>query len=299
MEMQDCVIIGGGIAGLQAAIQLGRYQHSISVIDSKTSGRSNLCNCYHNMLGWPEGVSGQTLRNIGTQQAKDLGVKFIDDTVEDIEKRQGTFRISGRSMGLIESKRVLLATGVKDRLPLPDRIYPCLGISIYVCPDCDGYEIKGKKALVLGSGNVGANMALTLHYWTNELIYINHDKKSVDEELLSKMKEKGIMYYEQEINQLITDDELLNGVILDNGKEIHANHAFIAFGGNKVKSELAEKLGVSLHKNKHILVNPRTQMTSVENVWAAGDVVAHSEQVTIAMGDGMQAAIWIHKTLIS
>ncbi len=72
----DCVIIGGGIAGLQAAIQLGRYRHHVLVIDAGV-GRSTLCRSYHNLLGYPDGVSGEHLRTVGRKQAEGLGVQFV------------------------------------------------------------------------------------------------------------------------------------------------------------------------------------------------------------------------------
>src|SRR5690606_11742454 len=99
------------------------------------------------------------------------------------------------------------------------------------------------------------------------------------------------------IAHLIENDGNLHAIHMTNGDIIQAERGFVAFGGNEVRSELAQRLGVQLHENKHIIVNPRTKMTNVEHVWSAGDVVEHSEQVTIAMGDGMQAAIWIHKSL--
>ncbi len=89
------------------------------------------------------------------------------------------------------------------------------------------------------------------------------------------------------------------GVVLKDGTKIECEYAFVALGGNEVRSQLASKLGVELHENKHILTDSRTKMTNIKHVWAAGDVVAHSEQVTIAMGEGSQAAIWIHKSLLS
>src|SRR3954449_8067559 len=76
----DCIIIGGGIAGLQASIQLGRYMHKVLVIDSGY-GRSTLCRSYHNILGWPDGISGEELRRLGRQQAEKLGVAFVQDEV--------------------------------------------------------------------------------------------------------------------------------------------------------------------------------------------------------------------------
>ncbi|WP_323368629.1 NAD(P)/FAD-dependent oxidoreductase [Radiobacillus deserti] len=295
--MFDCVIVGGGIAGLQAAIQLSRYQHNVVVIDAK-DGRSNLCRCYHNVLGFPNGVSGQELRDTGEKQAQELDVQFLNDRVKKITKIEHGFEFLLSNHSSIIGKRVLLATGVKDRIPLLPELKACLGMSVYVCPDCDGYEIKDKKALILGSGDVGAHMAITLHYFSKDLTYINHERKPLSAEVKQELESKGITYVESQIKQVITDGSQFKQVIVEDGTAITANHAFVAFGGNKVNSELAEQLGVELYKNKHVLVNQRTKMTNVEHVWAAGDVVAHSEQVTIAMGDGMQAAIWIHKTLL-
>ncbi|MGA5689516.1 NAD(P)/FAD-dependent oxidoreductase [Cytobacillus pseudoceanisediminis] len=293
----DCLIVGGGIAGLQAAIQLGRYKHKVLVLDSN-DGRSTICKSYHNILGYPDGVSGPKLREIGKKHAESLGVEFVNEKVEHAEKIDGGFEVSSQKGNKYMGKRILLATGIMDRMPPFPELMPCLGISVYVCPDCDGYEVKDKRTIVLGSGNAGANMALTLSYWTNDLVFINHEKKPADQKLLEKLKEKKIEYLEESICKVLADDEKFNGVQLENGKKITGDRGFIAFGGNEVKSDLAKQLRAERLENKHILTDPRSKMTSAKNVWAAGDVAAHSEQVTIAMGEGSQAAIWIHKSLL-
>lgn len=294
----DCIIIGGGIAGLQAAIQLGRYKHKVLVVDSE-DGRSTLCRAYHNILGYPDGISGTELRKIGKEQASQLGVEFKLDTVISVKKQDKRFMVEGKAKEVYTGRNLLIATGIMDKLPDFPGLLPCLGISVYVCPDCDGYEVKDKKTIVMGAGNVGANMALTISYWANEIIYINHEKKTIDANIKQELSLKGILYYEDSMEEVITDESNFKGVILESGEMLKAEHAFVAFGGNEVRSELAEQLGIHLHKNKHILVDPRTKMTNIENVWAAGDIVAHSEQVTIAMGEGSQAAIWIHKQLMN
>lgn len=293
----DCVIIGGGIAGLQAAIQLGRYKHNVLVIDSGV-GRSILCKSYHNILGYPDGISGTELRQKGRQQAKKLGVEFLSAAATNVEKQDDYFVIDTES-GQYEAKRLLLATGIIDNIPPFAELYPCLGISVYLCPDCDGYEVKNKKTIVIGNGKVGANMALTLTYWTKELIYVNHGGEAIDEEVQKKLAEQNIPVIDKKIKKVEAEASSLQGFTLDDGEFLEGEHGFIAFGGNIVKSELAKQLGVEILENNHIPVNGRTKMTNVENVWAAGDVVAHSEQVTIAMGDGSQAAIWIHKSLLN
>ncbi|MFC0272395.1 NAD(P)/FAD-dependent oxidoreductase [Metabacillus herbersteinensis] len=298
-KVYECIVIGAGIAGLQAAIQLGRYQHEVLIIDSE-AGRSTLCRNYHNLLGWPDGVSGQTLRDLGKKQAESYGVPFVTDKVENAITDKNIFLLKTTNGQTYQAKRVLLATGISDRIPEIPNLKPCLGLTIFVCPDCDGYEVKNKKVLVLGAGSAGASLALTLTYWTKDITYINHEAEDIEDKLQKKLSKKGIKYVREKINEVLTEKESsFKGVLLESGQTIKADRAFIAFGGNKVHSELAKQLGVERLENKHLLVDPRTKETNVPNVWAAGDIVAHSEQVSIAMGDGCQAAIWIHKSIMS
>ncbi|WP_282937050.1 NAD(P)/FAD-dependent oxidoreductase [Paenibacillus sp. RC67] len=300
-EEYDCIIIGGGIAGLQGAIQLGRYKHRTLVID-KGVGRSTLCQCYHNVLGWPDGVSGPELRRLGRLHAERLGVHFMNDEVIGLSAVEGGFEVqtkAGRQE--LRAATLLLATGLTDRFPQLPGLEGCLGLTVYVCPDCDGYEVSGKKTIVLGAGNVGASMALTLSYWTKELVFINHEstKSSVSTDLQEQLKEKEILVIDHPLAEvLVTQSGDFNGIRLEDGRIVEGERGFIAFGGNEVQSHLAAQLGVERLENRHISADPRSKMTNVPGVWAAGDVGVHAEQVTIAMGEGSQAAIWIHKELL-
>ncbi|MEV5028095.1 NAD(P)/FAD-dependent oxidoreductase [Paenibacillus sp. LPE1-1-1.1] len=296
--LYDCVIVGGGFAGLQAAIQLGRYRHHVAVIDAG-EGRSSICKNYHNLIGFPDGISGAELLASGKSQAKRFGTAFIQAKVIHAERDGEAWKLTTSDNQSFRGKRLLLATGVKDRLSDFRMLIPCMGNSVFVCPDCDGYEVSGKPTLVLGAGNAGARMALTLTHWTSELIYVNHERVLVDDELRVQLEEHGIPCIEQMVRDVILSEEQFKGIVLDDGTVINRSRCFIAFGGNEVRSDLARQLGVELMENKHIRIDPRTKLTSVKHVWAAGDVAGHSEMVTIAMGDGSQAAIWIHKSLIT
>ncbi len=298
-SIYECIIIGGGIAGLQAAIQLGRYCHHVLVVDSN-NGRSNLCRAYHNLLGWPDGVSGETLRALGRKQAARLNIQFVEDEIIDVEKKQDFFFLQGKSGCDYLGERILLATGVQDRIPPIHNLIPCLGTSVYVCPDCDGYEVANKKVIVLGAGKTGANMAMTLLYWTNNIIYINHDGEDLPTNLKSELRQRDIQYIREPVKEVLLNKEgQFCGVRLQSGIEFSGERGFIAFGNNKVNTELAKRLGVERLENKHIPTDPRTKQTNMENVWAAGDIGVHSEQVAIAMGEGVQAAIWIHKSILN
>ncbi|WP_372660737.1 NAD(P)/FAD-dependent oxidoreductase [Cohnella sp.] len=291
------MIVGGGIAGLQAAIQLGRYRHKIMVIDAD-EGRSNLCRSYNNIIGWPDGIGGPILRSAGKEHAQRLGVQFLRGTVVKAVRESDGFILTTSEEEEIRGRRLLLATGVKDRLPDFPELIPCMGLSVYVCPDCDGYEVSDKRTLVIGSGNVGGQMALTLSHWTADLIYVNHEQAALDNKVRHRLEEKGIVYFDQPISSVLTEGSQFRGVVLKDGDTLLVEKCFIAFGGNEVHSSLAEQLDVRRMDNNHIPVDPRTKMTNAQHVWAAGDVSTFSEMVTIAMGEGSQAAVWIHKSLI-
>ncbi|PEF38541.1 pyridine nucleotide-disulfide oxidoreductase [Bacillus sp. AFS094228] len=298
MKQADCIIIGGGIAGIQAAIQLGRYKHDIIVIDS-AQGRSSVAKAYHNILGWPDGVSGKQLRTLGRQHAEKFSVEFMDDTVTSLEKKQDKFFIQTKNDREYQAKMIFLGTGITDNIPPIKNIYSTLGTSTYICPDCDGYEIMDKQTVVLGGGNTGAGMALTLLYWSKDIIYVNHLKSKIDDEHRDKLTANHIPVIEEEVCEVHVDaNQELTGIELVSGKIIRAEKAFTAFKGNKLNNGLALQLGVQVNENNHVVVHPRTKETNIKGVWAGGDLVPHSEQVTISMGDGTQSAIWIHKRLL-
>jgi len=114
--LYDCLIIGGGIAGLQGAIQLGRYKHKVLVIDAN-DGRSTICQSYHNVLGYPDGVSGPELREIGRKHAESLGVVFAAARAVAVKRSSNGFVVETDNAGSYEAKRLLLATGIVDRIP--------------------------------------------------------------------------------------------------------------------------------------------------------------------------------------
>lgn len=292
----ECVIVGGGIAGLQAAIQMGRYGQRTVVVD-RGDGRSVLCRNYRNVLGWPDGVSGKELRALGRTHAERMGVIFVEDDIQDGERTEtGTFELRG-VRETYTARTVLLATGVMDRLPALNGLEPCLGETVYVCPDCDGYEIRDRTTVVLGSGDVGAAMAIALSPLTPLLAYVNHERQPVRNDHLERMRELGIEVIQEAVVEMLQESGHLRGVRLQGGRVLERERGFVAFGSNEVRSALARRLGAERHENGHILTDPRTKMTSVPNLWAAGDVGVHAEQVTIAMGEGSQAAIWMHKAL--
>jgi thioredoxin reductase (NADPH) len=290
----DCIIVGGGIAGLQAAIMLGRFQRKVMIIDGG-EGRSSLCKEYNNILGFPEGISGEELRTRGFEQAKSFGVERLQTEVNDVHSGYTVGTVDGTTY---KSKGLLFASGIEERFPDIPGIKPCLGKSVYVCPDCDGYEIIGRNTVVIGNGDAGAGKALALTYWNEDITFINHGSEALSLEMQAKLREKRILVQQVNVKKLVHTNGLMKKIETEGGLEIEAEKVFLGFSGNRVRSELAVHLGAKTNDKGHLLVDPRTRMTNVEGVWAAGDVVDHSQLVTTAMGDGSHAGVWIHKWLL-
>lgn len=294
----DTVIVGGGIAGLQTAIQLARCLRRVVVIDMP-GGRSAVAKTYRNILGFSDGVSGDFLRQVGKQQAQKYGAAFIEDEVTKLaQDSNGSFLIGTKSGHYpYKAKTLVIATGIRDPFPTIPGFADCVGRSIFLCPDCDGYETVGEETAIIGAGPQAVSMTEELLHYTNKLTVINHAKAAVEAEVLAGLKERGIGYREEEVHSLHHLAGQLQEIWLASGERLAASRAFLAFPGAHALTGLLDDFAVHIHEKGHIRTNPRTKETDHENLWAVGDINEHSQQVSIAMGDGTQAAIWIQKRL--
>ncbi|TKI55858.1 NAD(P)/FAD-dependent oxidoreductase [Brevibacillus antibioticus] len=294
----DTVIVGGGIAGLQTAIQLARCLRRVAVIDMP-GGRSTIAKAYRNILGFSEGVSGDFLRQAGRQQAQKYGANLITDEVIKLSTDpSGLFSIGTKgSIHTFTSRTLVLATGIRDPFPAIPGFSDCVGISIFLCPDCDGYETVEKDTAIIGVGQHAVSMADELIYYTNRLTVINHAEVQVDSQAVSGMSQRGIKYREEKVYALHHTAGQLQEIELSSGERLSVERAFLAFPGAHALTELLRGFSVQIHEKGHIHTNPRTKETDHPNIWAVGDINEHSQQVSVAMGDGTQAAIWIQKRL--
>src|SRR4051794_955095 len=173
----DCLVIGGGPAGLTAAIYLTRFHLSIRLVDAGKS-RASLIPCTRNHAGYPEGISGQELIARMTEQAQKYGATIVCGRVTRLDRIEGGFKAEWGE-GSVTARTVLLATGVTNRRPPMDEELHDAALAkglICYCPICDGYEVTDKKVGVIGSGGHGVAEAVFLRGFTEDVTLIAPDK---------------------------------------------------------------------------------------------------------------------------
>ena len=294
-EPLDCLIVGGGPAGLTAAIYLARFHLDILVVDDG-KGRAESIPCTHNHAGYPDGISGKELVRLMRDQAHKYGARIERDYVTRLDKTETGFCAIWGS-GSVEAKTVLLATGVKNRRPPMDEELHDEALArglIRYCPICDGYEVTDKKVGVMGSDRHGVTEALFLRSFTKEVTLVApHKALDLDAEDQARLKAAEIECVDGPAEAVaITND----CIVLDTAEGHYAFDTLYPALGSDTHTQLAEQVGARLNELGCIGVDAH-QRTSVEGMYAAGDVVVGLDQISHAMGEGGVAATAIRNDL--
>src|SRR3979490_2085484 len=180
-RVREVIVIGGGIAGLSAAIYLGRAQRDTLVIDSGHS-MAKWEPAVENYLGFPNGVGGEKLLKNGCRQAKRHNVRFAHDEIKKVSSKKSGFILKGKKK-TYRTKRLLLATGIFHLPPEIPGVKECLGHSMFFCKDCDGYRVRGKRIAIIGANNEAVEYALgMLHYSACVIVATNGDRPRWDKQ---------------------------------------------------------------------------------------------------------------------
>jgi thioredoxin reductase (NADPH) len=293
----DCLIIGGGPAGLTAAIYLARFHLDILVIDAGKS-RAALIPCTRNHAGYPEGIEGKELLRRMREQVCKYGAKIDTEFVTRLERdeRTGLFTATWGS-GEAIARSVLIATGVTNRRPPMDEELHDEALArglVRYCPICDGYEVTDKKIGVIGSDSHGVAEALFLRSYTADVTLIAPDKVlQLRAEDHQKLKDAGIVCIDGPAHAVAIARDGITG---DTAAGHFTFDSIYPALGSDTHTQLAEMLGAE-RSNESCLKVDRHQRTSVPGLYAAGDVVIGLDQISHAMGEGGVAATTIRNDL--
>ncbi len=299
----DIGIIGGGPAGLSAAIWSARYGHSVVLVDSGDP-RNWETRGVNGYLGLP-GIRPPQLRGSGRDELRSYErVTLVDASVLRIEP--GTIVQDGETSFLfcieggesVQVRRVLLAIGMRDVWPDIPGLEQVYGANAHVCPDCDGYDTRGKKVVVIGHGKRAVAMALALTTWTSDItIATNGAPADMDEpELLEKLNANDIRVLTDPITKVVRSGSSITCLALGDGAQLDTDKVFFTLAQYPA-DDLGAQLGCERDRGGHIVITDH-HATSVASVFAAGDITPGAQLAIRAAAGGAVAAMSMHKSLV-
>jgi thioredoxin reductase (NADPH) len=294
-EQLDCLIVGGGPAGLTAAIYLARFHLKILVVDDG-KGRAASIPCTHNLSGFPHGISGKEVLSRMREQARLYGCRIEDGFITRLDRAANGFTATWGA-GSVDAKTVLLATGVKNRRPPMDEELHDEALErglIRYCPICDGYEVTDRRIGVIGSGSHGVAEAIFIRSYTPDVTLIAPDKAMhLKPEDAEKLKRAAVPCIDGPAQAVAISKDC---IVVETAEGTFSFDSVYPALGSDLHTQLADQVGATLAKDGCILIDPH-QRTSVPGLYAAGDVVIGLDQISHAMGQGGVAATTIRNDL--
>jgi thioredoxin reductase (NADPH) len=292
-HVRDCIIIGAGPGGLQAAIYLGRYNRDVLLID-RGGGRTSHAHFIENVLTHHL-ISGAEIIRVGLEQAKSFNVQVMNGRVTKVEHDGKRFAVSAEGK-VHRSRTVIVSTGVMDVFPPIEGVYRFLGAGYYTCIDCDGYRTSGKQLVVTGNSLNAVNLALAMkQMFTKDVTFIPYDL-DLPESSAEVLADDGIPVIAGKPVRLL-GEKVLEGVELEDGTTVACEAVMASFGIRLNDDFLA---GLSLKKDaEHVrYVTSSVYESSLPGLYIVGPLNTGQDQVVIAAGEGANAAIDINKRLL-
>lgn len=291
-QIYDCIIIGAGPGGLQAAIYLGRYNRNVLLID-RGGGRTQHAKCIENFLT-QKAISGREIIEAGIKQAKNFNVKIEHGLVTKVLKNEFFEVYSDDNKYL--SKFVIVSSGVYDNLPPIEGLYKFLGTGFFTCIDCDGYRTTNKKLVIIGNSIKTVHLAIAMkEMFTKDITLILYADK-VPDEYKEELKEESIpLIIGRPVK--ITGEEKMEAVELKGGQRIECEVIMSHFG-YKLNDGFLSELNFKRDSKGFKYIVAHNYESSLSGLYIVGPLNQGNDQVVIAAGEGAVAAIDIKKRLL-
>jgi thioredoxin reductase len=294
MSEYDVVVIGGGAAGLSAALVLARARRSMAVVDAGEP-RNAPASHMHGFLS-RDGLPPRDLLAAGGNEVEGYGGHLIAGTVAEIlPSTKPRFHVRLADGPPLATRRVLVATGLRDELPGIPGVHERWGRDLLHCPYCHGYEVRDQPLGVLGGSPDALQLAQLVRQWSSDVVFFPHaDPLTADQR--SQLAARAIGVVDGTVKRLVVDNDRLNGIELDDGRVVRRAAVFVR-PRFVPQSGLLVGLGCKTDDDGWV-VTDAVGRTTVPGVWAAGNVANPRAQVITAAGEGSSAAIAMNADLV-
>jgi thioredoxin reductase len=291
----DVLIVGGGPAGLSAALILGRC-HRKALLCDEGRQRNLSSHAIHGLLGREGRSPSDFLHEALEQLSRYKSVEVRRTRVTDIVPAGEGFEFVCADGTQGTASKVLLATGLVDELPELVGLEPLYGVSVHHCLYCDGFEYAGKPVAAYGKGDKGADLAIMMKHWMADVVACS-DGTEVSAKAIRKLEEYRIPLRSEPIRSLEGADGELARIVFESGPEIPRLGLFFSTGCHQA-SDLSQSLGCKRNDKGGVVIDPATEESSVSGVYVAGDVSRDVLLVAVAIAEGAQAAVAINKAFL-
>lgn len=293
VERYDVIIVGGGPSGLSAALVLGRCRRRVVVFDSGRY-RNASSHALHGFLS-RDGTSPAELLRIAREQLGPYDVQIRPGVVQSACAVADEFRVTLEGGECATASKLIVATGVVDKLPEIDGVREFYGTSIHHCPYCDGWESRDLPIAVYGRGHAGCELALSMQTWSSDVILLTDGPARLRGTERALLARHGIEIRTERITRLEGRDGALERVVFAGGTALDRRKLFFTTG-QKQHSPLAETLGC-VRTSKGAIHTNRYEESSVPGVYVVGDASRDPQLVVIAAAEGAKAAFAVNSAL--
>jgi thioredoxin reductase len=290
--MFDVIVVGGGPAGLSAALMLGRCRRRVLVCD-RGEPRNRRSRALHGYLT-RDGIAPPSLNELGRRELDPYGIAFRCVGVTGAQREGESYRVSLADGAEERTRYLLLATGVVDDLPAIPGFEECYGRSIFHCPYCDGWEWRDRRLVALGRGKAVAGLALGLKTWSADVVVCTHGAV-MERRLAERLARNGIAVRTETIAALEHEDGELAAVRLASGESLARDALFFATDQHP-QSPLAIALGCAV-THRGVVKTGTLCDTNIERVYVAGDASRDAQFAVVAAAEGVKAAVAINRAL--
>lgn len=288
----DVIIVGGGPAGLSAALVLGRCRRRVCLVDAG-HGRNERAPTAHGIFT-REGASPAELRRMGREQLAAYDVTIHDDEVVGVTPGGPVFTVRTRSGRVLTGTKLLLATGMRDRIPDRPGFDELFGTGVYVCPYCDGWENRDRRLAAYAPADAGPDLALSLLTWSSDVVLVTTGER-ISEEDRAVLHRNGVVVHEDDVRSLDVESGTLRAMVLASGARVERDAIFVKMGEDQA-APFVKQLGCEVTDNNTVCTS-HGERAGTPGVFVAGDASYDLQLVSIAVSEGVKAACAINTEL--